>query len=1366
MRSSRTTRRGQVLAAAAAAAAIGLIGWGEPARGIGITLVYDSANSLEPSFDPTGAQLTVLMNHIKAVYEDIFEDAHNLTVTYRWADLDPGIGGLHTLLSQSGGRENSMLVQLNSFNGATEVPWFMDPTPANDSEFDMNQTLWRDLTATQRTNFYNAGANIPQTFEVGYQGAANASAPASAQNNPDALSVMFQEVGHGLGMSAANTTTQTETADNDYDFDSVNVFGTALAADTRAPTNIAHLADPFAVMLGSAGSGERTRPGHTDLFSMAAVHNYVNLDLPRNEFYGGSNWNTSTNWAGNSPPGILDEVYVRASGPNGEVRTAGLSAAGFANILHVHEGSNVNTNAFSLTVATLLDLDGLNTDMFVSAGGTLNASGASININNEAELSMAGGVVSSVGTINNNAEIVGNGTINVSGRLNNSGSINVNGGTLVITATGTGSINLDGFSPTLFAPESGSVLVTSANSDLVVNGSLSDDFNGIMTIGNSNSVTMNDPWVLGGNTPGTIIFGSDGVLNLNGGTTSVTGAVLGGALVTIEGDLNVGTNGFGNVNAATAFIPGATVVVNTGATLDLNGNNTFNGGSYTGAGSIQFDGNTTIIGDTTFDIANFDFDGGTIVDTFTINNGVTMTVNGNVTDDYDDNLAVLGTLIVNGPLWGINTGTVTLNTGTIGGTAGFRNGSGNLVVLAGTSFITTSSIFNATSTNTLTGTLRLSGNATIAGGTWTGAGVLSLDDQVTTFTGNTTLNVDFDMDGLINGNGTVNINSGVVVTANNGITDTFNATLNVNSGSLVVNSAPWNSSGDINLSGTTAGVAAAITGQPFTNNSIGRINISGGVNNPGISGEGDGVLGGTGGARIATGTFVNAGSISVATNSFGAIVGNITFNGTSNVTINTGGELSLQGPTTYNGGTYTGPGTLTQDTGAMVVAANTTIGVATYDWDGGDIGAFSTTTVNSGVTFTINSNVIEDEPNAYDSTITVNSGSLAVNTLAPWPLAGTLNLLDTGAGDPVLAGMPVHLLAGQINVTAGAQLPAGVQYTSGTINTNSSVAVLSGPLSSVGAGVLNKTGAAQLNINGPQSHAPGAQFDILAGTVVMNTDAGGGGQNLTINHSAGALTMTVSQRVARLNIGAGAVATLAGAGGDNVLRTNILGIAGGAVPTGTLNLTDENMILDYTGASPLTTVRSQLASGRNGGNWNGTGIRSSTAAAAIPKNTGLGYAEASDLLGGGGGTFFGQSVDGTALLVKYTWYGDTDLNGVVNFDDYSRTDNGFNTGGNTWFRGDFDYDSVVDFDDYSLIDLAFNTQTGTLRRAMTYLEGGDRSDAGMNQPALRIVQSHLAQFGGAYASAFLAAVPEPGSAICYVALATLLARRRRHRSRT
>jgi hypothetical protein len=66
------------------------------------------------------------------------------------------------------------------------------------------------------------------------------------------------------------------------------------------------------------------------------------------------------------------------------------------------------------------------------------------------------------------------------------------------------------------------------------------------------------------------------------------------------------------------------------------------------------------------------------------------------------------------------------------------------------------------------------------------------------------------------------------------------------------------------------------------------------------------------------------------------------------------------------------------------------------------------------------------------------------------------------------------------------------------------------------------------------------------------------------------------------------------------------------------------------------------------------------------------------------------------VLVKYTYYGDTDFNGRVNFDDYVRTDAGFNNHASGWLNGDFDLNGIVNFDDYVLIDLAFSTQSGTL----------------------------------------------------------------------
>jgi hypothetical protein len=100
----------------------------------------------------------------------------------------------------------------------------------------------------------------------------------------------------------------------------------------------------------------------------------------------------------------------------------------------------------------------------------------------------------------------------------------------------------------------------------------------------------------------------------------------------------------------------------------------------------------------------------------------------------------------------------------------------------------------------------------------------------------------------------------------------------------------------------------------------------------------------------------------------------------------------------------------------------------------------------------------------------------------------------------------------------------------------------------------------------------------------------------------------------------------------------------------------------------------------------------------------------------------------------------------VNFDDYVRVDIGFNTHLTGWLNGDFNYSGSVNFDDYVLIDIAFNTQSGTLGRAINFLDGTDRSNIGLSDPAVQEVVHHFEQFSVPYANSFLSAVPEPTAA--------------------
>jgi len=153
---------------------------------------------------------------------------------------------------------------------------------------------------------------------------------------------------------------------------------------------------------------------------------------------------------------------------------------------------------------------------------------------------------------------------------------------------------------------------------------------------------------------------------------------------------------------------------------------------------------------------------------------------------------------------------------------------------------------------------------------------------------------------------------------------------------------------------------------------------------------------------------------------------------------------------------------------------------------------------------------------------------------------------------------------------------------------------------------------------------------------------------------------------------------------------------------GLLDLADNDLIVQAdasTVQATLDRITSQIIAARDSklGRWAGEGITSSVAEADASGFTGLAAIRNIHRFGG---TFFGffddQPVDANSILMKYTWNGDANLDGVVNFDDYHFIDAGFITQNPGYQNGDFNYDGVVNADDYFLIDSAFIGQSGKL----------------------------------------------------------------------
>jgi hypothetical protein len=118
--------------------------------------------------------------------------------------------------------------------------------------------------------------------------------------------------------------------------------------------------------------------------------------------------------------------------------------------------------------------------------------------------------------------------------------------------------------------------------------------------------------------------------------------------------------------------------------------------------------------------------------------------------------------------------------------------------------------------------------------------------------------------------------------------------------------------------------------------------------------------------------------------------------------------------------------------------------------------------------------------------------------------------------------------------------------------------------------------------------------------------------------------------------------------------------------------------------------------------------------------------------------FDGHEVDRNTILVKRTWVGDANLDGVINADDYFNIDSGYISRNRGYRRGDFNYDGVINADDYFLIDSAFLGQNQRLADGAPILAAAyPDSQAGAPAPVPPAVWGGIALLVGLAAGRFV-----------------------------
>jgi hypothetical protein len=284
------------------------------------------------------------------------------------------------------------------------------------------------------------------------------------------------------------------------------------------------------------------------------------------------------------------------------------------------------------------------------------------------------------------------------------------------------------------------------------------------------------------------------------------------------------------------------------------------------------------------------------------------------------------------------------------------------------------------------------------------------------------------------------------------------------------------------------------------------------------------------------------------------------------------------------------------------------------------------------------------------------------------------NATFSGAGGTVNIGSAVS--AGFVNFTGSSYTITGQTL---TLDDNSASSNVTGSATGRAAIHVGYASANQQTITAPVSLAKDT-------TVHVNSAS----QTLTLSNlqaSSAWLTKTGSGvlavnnvRTTGLAVSAGTVSILEGRSVNGTSLVGSLSITSGA----SVNLNDQDLVVDYTGVSPISAIRSAIASAYNGGLWTGTGLTSAyaTSLAASPHPAALGFGEAALL--GISGSFSGVSFNADAVLVRYTYSGDATLDGKVDTRDFNQLAGAFGSG-TTWVQGDFNYTGTVDSTDFGML---------------------------------------------------------------------------------
>jgi hypothetical protein len=803
----------------------------------------------------------------------------------------------------------------------------------------------------------------------------------------------------------------------------------------------------------------------------------------------------------------------------------------------------------------------------------------------------------------------------------------------------------------------------------------------------------------GGGTGAVVQTGGDVNVNYTTGTEPPVQS-----LYLADGGLDSGNTAVGSylIQAGTLNVGIATndaIVVGTGS--GSVGSFTQQGGAVNSTGTITVarngaTGTYNFSGGNLFSVANFVLAEGSVSFTGT---GATMTQSGGTLQTSNYLGGIGGTQTLSGSVYvGHQGGSATYNMQN-----GLLNPAGDIWVGHGeSSTATTSGTFTQTGGVVQPGALlsigRLGGTGvyTISGGSiksvglnigYGGTGTLTQSNNTNvTSTASMSVGITATTAGigtytLQSGTLTVGSASGDVIAVGNGAAST--GVFNQNGGAVVMGQG-----------GIQLGRNNGSSGQYFLN--AGTINIAntlylGGGNN---QASGNGTMTQSAGTSVTIGSNFNLGANASATNA-STCYGLYNMNG-GGLTLTAAAAIWAIGNGLGSVGTFVQSGGTASMLGATAsIDMGRNGGSATYNLNGGVLNvtkiALSTTNTAASRQFNVAGGTLNATAVDMGTATTLASRTFSISS-------GTANITNFTLGN---SGALLSISGGTPNITnltlgSGSKLLTSVPLSMASVLNlgNTTVEVSGGALTFAGgitngSRTLTKTGTGPLTITGTQNNTGTATNTVTAGTMTYVSDPG---VNLTVNANAGTTNFNTvgSTHLKALNVPSGGKAVMQ-ANPNRTMYTGTLTVD----PNGVLDLNDNDLAVTTGNFSTLQNL--VLAGYRPGPDTTATGIISSTSQNVHGGTTILALFDNSlagfpDWPQGSGNT-----VAGTAILGKYTYIGDTNMDGQVTPQDYTATDSNLGTSVSTaisWFYGDTNFDGNIDPTDYAGIDGALGLGVG------------------------------------------------------------------------